>query len=60
MWGLDTVKAHLTMAVLDVNTIEKQHMEMHIEIQRRTEALYECHGYGLRGGLGGGFPDQLR
>jgi hypothetical protein len=35
------------MFVIHVDTIKKQHVKMHIEIDRTTESLDECDGTGM-------------
>jgi hypothetical protein len=35
------------MLGINVDTIQKQHMEMNVEIERTAEALDQCHCAGL-------------
>ena len=48
----NAVKAYLAVGIFGENAIEKQHVEVNVEIQRRAKTLNQCHRTGLYGYFG--------
>jgi hypothetical protein len=39
-------------AIGQIHPVQEQHVEVHVQVQRRAETLHQCHRAGLAGGAG--------